>query len=330
MISRPKPARAIEGDRHSTKKGVQIFLGGGLAVVLVVVGVIGIYLNAIRRTFDDNVHRIDGVIEPASTEHHDTLNYLLMGSDSRTPSTDRGRSDALMLVHVNGNRDTVYIVSYPRDMWVPIPDHGTAKINAAYAYGGMALTVRTMEDLNQIPIDHVAITDFTSFEEMTTALGGITVDNQHYSAAEGYVFPEGEITVEGKEALVYVRERYQLPNGDFDRAERQRMVVGGIMDKALSAEVLTNPAKFTEFVSTVSKYLTVDASLSDTELLTTAMSLRGITRDDIHLLQAPVSGTGMSADGQAIDYVDQAKLAELQEALQTDTMDRYVAKYPAG
>lgn len=314
----------------SSGRVLLISLAGLLAVVLVVVGAIGIYLNAIRKSFDDNVQRVEGLVTPTPKEPGDTLNYLLMGTDSRDVETDRGRSDALMLVHVSGDRDAVYIVSYPRDMWVPIPDHGTAKINAAYAYGGMALTVRTMEELNQVPIDHVALTNFEGFKDMTASLGGVTVDNPHPSTSGGFDFPTGQITVEGDQALAYVRERYDLPGGDFDRAERQRLVVQAVLKKALSAEVLANPGRFTDFVSSFSRYLTVDAALTDTELLSTAMSMRNLRGEDIYVLQAPVSGTGTSSDGQSIDIVDQEKLAELQRALQEDTMDQYRAKYPEG
>lgn len=322
----------VDKDRPSAGQVLLIALGGLLAVVLVVVGAIGIYLNAIRNSFDDNVQRVEGLItaSPTPKEPGDTLNYVLMGTDSRDIETDRGRSDALMLVHVSGDRDAVYIISYPRDMWVPIPDHGTAKINAAYAYGGMALTVRTMEDLNQVPIDHVALTNFDGFRDMTTSLGGVTLENPHPSNSGGFDFPTGQITVEGDQALAYVRERYQLPGGDFDRAERQRLVVQAILDKALSAEVLADPGRFTDFVSAFSRYLTVDAGLTDGELLSTAMSMRGLRSEDIYVLQAPVSGTGTSSDGQSIDIVDQDRLAELQQALQDDTMDEYRAKYPEG
>lgn len=323
------PPGADDADRRSSRRALGIALGALLAVVLIIVGVVGIYLNAIRKSFDDNVDRVEGIITPAPRTD-DTLNYVLMGTDSRDVANDRGRSDALMLVHVSGDRDSVYIISYPRDMWVPIPEHGTAKINAAYAYGGAALTVRTMEDLNQVPIDHVAITNFEGFAEMTSALGGVTVDNPHPSHSGDTYFPAGEITVAGEDALAYVRERYDLPGGDFDRAERQRLVVQGILRKALSAEVLADPGRFTDFVTAFSRYLTVDEGLTNAELLRTGMSLRGLRADDIYVLQAPVSGVGTSADGQSIDIVDQERLAELQQALQEDTMDQYRARYPEG
>lgn len=321
--------------RMSRWRVLALALGGLFAVALILAGAAGLYLNAVRASFDENVNRADGLLPaPSAAAPHagpgtDAQNWIVMGTDTRDASRERGRSDALMLVHIPADRSDVYVISYPRDMWVPIPGHGSAKINAAYSYGGMALTVRTMEDLNQVPVDHVAMSDFEGFKDMTVALGGVEVDNKVASRYSGCDFPAGRITVQGDCALVFVRERYDLPRGDFDRAERQRSVVAGIMGKAVSGEVLADPARFTSFVGAFSRYLTVDAGLSDREMLSTAMSLRGITPDRIHALQAPVAGTGTSRDGQSIDIVDAARMAELAEALASDRMDEYVAAHPS-
>ena len=99
-----------------------------------------------------------------------------MGSDS-LGSHDRGRSDVLMLAHVPPGRDAVYVVSFPRDMWVEVPGRGHAKINAAYAYGGDALATRTLESLVGVRMDHAAKIDFEGFTGLTPELGGVTVDH---------------------------------------------------------------------------------------------------------------------------------------------------------
>ena len=119
-------------------------------------------------------------------------------------------------------------------------------------------------------MDHVALIDFDGFINLTEELGGVTVDNEHASKSRGYTFPEGRITVEGDEALAFVRERYALPNGDLDRAERQRLVVKAILQKGLSRETIADPAEFTRFVAGVSKHLTIDDELSDSEIRRTA------------------------------------------------------------
>ena len=135
----------------------------------------------------------------------------------------------------------------------------------------------------------------------------------------------GEITIEGDEALAYVRERKQLPEGDLDRAERQRLVAQAILRKALSPEVIANPLQFNRIVGSVAKQVTVDRGLTGSELRSTALSIR-FQPNRIASLQAPISGFGTSADGQSIDVVDQRKLAELASALKADDLQSYLRR----
>ena len=99
--------------------------------------------------------------------------------------------------------------------------------------------------------------------------------------------------------------------------------------KGKAQDLIADPVRFTGFVGNLAKHVTVDTGLSDAEIRSTALSLR-LRSDDIELLQAPLRGFGTSPSGESIDLVDQDKLRELSEALQQDTMDRYVAKYPQG
>jgi LCP family protein required for cell wall assembly len=256
------------------------------------------------------------------------VNYVLLGSDSRvTTDASQGRSDVLMVMHLAGDRKSAYVISFPRDMYVPIPGHGKNKINAAFAFGGPQLTVRTVEGLVDTRMDHVALIDFEGFINLTEQLGGVTVYNKYPSVSQGYRFPVGNITVRGEEALAYVRERKQLPHGDLDRAERQRVVLQAIIAEGLAKETISNPLKFVSFVRGVSRYVTVDDQLTESELRKTALSLR-LKPGDIQSLQAPISGFGTSPTKQSIDIVDEKKLKELAKALRTDQMDKYVAKYP--
>ena len=122
-----------------------------------------------------------------STLLNKPMNFLLLGSDSR--GQDRGRSDVMMLVHSDPDRAKLYLISLPRDLWVPIPGHGTDKINAAYAYGGAPLAVQTVENLLKVRIDNVALTDFTGFFRLIDDLGGVTVFNEIPSQSLGLSFP---------------------------------------------------------------------------------------------------------------------------------------------
>jgi len=258
-----------------------------------------------------------------------TLNYVLLGSDSRnTADQGDGRSDTIMVVHLTEKRDKAYIISFPRDMYVTIPGHGKAKINSAFELGGAPLTVETLEALTRTRMDHVVLVDFEGFVELTEDLGGVTVTNKSSFTSHGYTYPKGKITIKGKEALWFVRERHALPGGDLDRAENQRKVIKAIVSKGLSPKVVSDPVKFTSFIGGLAKHLTVDDTLGDSEIRTTALSLR-LTGKDIELMQAPLSGFA-SVNGQSVDVVDTARMSELASALRDDKVGNYLKKYPQG
>jgi LCP family protein required for cell wall assembly len=309
-------------------------------VSVLLVAVIGaglLYAATIDRSVTRNINRgvelptdPSSVRPPKEAQETGTLNYVLLGSDSRDPGNEgNGRSDTMMLVHLNAKRTKAYIVSFPRDMYVNIPGYGKNKINAAFAFGGAPLAVRTLENLTEVRMDHVVLIDFEGFIRLTEDLHGVTVTNKTAFTSHGFDYPKGKITIAGEEALWFVRERHQLPGGDLDRAENQRNVIKAVVQKGLSAKVISDPATFTTFIGNVAKHLTVDNELSDGEIRRTALSLR-LGAKDIELLQAPISGFGTSRDGQSIDVVDTAKLAELSTALKKDKLSEYLKKYPQG
>ena len=317
-----------------------------LVALLAVIALVGVgslvagvlYVVAIDRAVNQNLQHASDQL-PAETPSAgetprpkrtgEAINYVLLGSDSRSTDSAGGRSDVLMVMHLSGDREGAYMISFPRDMYVSIPGRGKDKINAAFAYGGPPLTVRTLEGMLDTRMDHVALIDFEGFINLTQELGGVTVYNKYPSVSAGYKFPVGNVTVQGEQALAYVRERKQLPHGDLDRAERQRAVLQAILAKGLAKETVSNPLKFVSFVRGVSRHVTVDDQLTDAQPRKTALSLR-LTPSDIHMLQAPISGFGTSPTNQSIDVVDQKKLKELAKALETDRMDTYVDKYPKG
>lgn len=324
--------------RRKRRKFATVFFSVLLVLLLAGGGVFAYYMTRVTRAID-NVNRNssmmpsdttpDGTPRPAeptnSTAESQPMTFVLMGSDSR--GSDQGRSDSLIVAYLSGDRKDLYLVSFPRDMWVTIPGKGEAKINAAYAWGGPPLTIATLESMLQVRMQHAAVIDFEGFIKLTDVLGGVTVHNDQASKTGSYTFPEGEITIQGKEALTYVRERKNLQNGDLDRARRQRDVVTAILKKTMTAETLANPVKFANVVDTFAACMTVSDELDSTAIRSIATSLRVNPDTGIHSLQAPLDGFGTSKDGQSIDVVDKQGLAELAKAMQTDTMDTYAAKY---
>lgn len=313
-------------------------------VVLVVLVALagGLYAFTISRSFTHNLNRsgslppdtptapgsLDGTRPKKSPD--DSVNYVLVGSDSRNPGNKQSnaRSDTLMMVHLDSDRHAAYVISFPRDMYVKIPGKGKNKINAAYAFGGTELAVRTLEELTDVRMDHVLQIDFTGFIELTKQLGGVTVTNSHAFTSHGHRYPKGKITIEGKQALRFVRERHKLPHGDLDRAKNQRKVVQAILAKGMSKDTIRNPVKFTRFVSGVAKHITADRQLSNSKIRKTALSLR-MGSSDVHQIQAPIAGFKTVHGVGSIDVVDTAKMAELSTALQNDELAAYAKKHPS-
>src|SRR5215210_2274420 len=225
---------------QSRRPGRRIWLP--LAFVAIAVLVIGslttglLYAFTVDKAVNDNLRRQSvmprdapgrGVKPrptrpPAGSRGHDAQNYVLIGADDSAGGVSR--SDALLVLHLAADRRSAYLLSFPRDLWVPIPGYGRNKINAAYAFGGAELTVATLEGLLDVRMDHVAQVDLDGFVGLTDELGGARVYNKHPSVSSGHSFPAGWITISGEQALAYVRERKQLPRGDLDRSERPRSV----------------------------------------------------------------------------------------------------------
>ncbi len=302
-------------------------LAGLLALGLLVIGFYAVRgvqaLDQITRSstlLPDDSDRPSATV-PTSAGGKAPVNFVLMGSDTR--GGERGRSDVLMIAHLDAARDRIYLISFPRDMYVTIPGHGKNKINAAYSFGGPALAVRTLEKLLDVRMDHTAIIDFEGFIGLSNEVGGVTFFNEINSASGGYTYPRGDLTLSGEKLLAYVRERYDLPGGDLDRAARQRTVVKALVLKLLKPQTLANPVTFNAVADRIGGYFTVDDKLTNNEVWDLATSVQLQRGSDIRQLQAPISGFGRSPAGASIDIVDAAKLDRLATALRTDDLEPY-------
>ena len=209
------------------------------------------------------------------------------------PCPNGGRSDTMMLVHIPANREGVYVTSIMRDTWLDIPGHGKAKINAAFAYGGVALAVQTLEGLLDTRIDHVASIDFEGFKGLTDALGGVQINNPiafSPHGANGMNFPKGVQTLNGEEALTFVRERYAFKDGDYQRVRNQQLYVKAVMSTLLSKETLTDPAKISETVKEFAPYVAVDDTLDAVKVAKLGTSMANVRSGDMHFFTLPEQG----------------------------------------
>jgi LCP family protein required for cell wall assembly len=267
------------------------------------------------------------------------MNILLMGTDRRSDVATTGsgarapewtpgaqRSDTLMLLHIDGSRQVAAVVSIPRDSWVEIPGHGYGKINAAYSYGGPSLTVATVEKLTRIRIDHLAVIDWDGFKELTDHVGGVDIDVPEtvYDEANDVTWTAGRHHLDGTEALLYVRQRYGLPGGDFDRVKRQQAFLRAVMEASLEQEMRLKPQLLYGFLSTVARNVSVDAGWSTGDMAKLLVSMRDFRSANLRFLTAPVAGTSM-VGSQSVVRLDDAAGRVLWRDLRTDRMDQWSA-----
>ena len=337
-----------EESRRSRRRGgsgwrvVRRTLLSLLCVVLLVVagaaGYVG-YLNSkvadIKREAllpSDGAMGPDGKkVDPTKTTKGKKLvtgegtNYLVIGSDAR-PGEGASRADVIQLIHVPKDSSGVYLIHFPRDLYVDVPGRGKDKINHSYAYGGAPLLVQTLQDLLGVKIDHVAKTDFEGFKQMTDSVGGVRVYAEQASSASGnggVDIKQGWNDLDGEQALGFVRERYQLSQGDISRGERQQAWIKAIMTKALTPGILLNPAKFSSFVEAGTSNSVVDDTLTTGKIRSQALKLRNVRGDDIHFVTAPYSGYGTGRGGMSIVVLDEPGMDRLADALATDSMDSF-------
>ena len=143
---------------------------------------------------------------------------LLLGSDQRSGAEAQyvtgARADTIMVLHIPEDGSAAYLVSIMRDTWVNIPGYGSHKVNAGLNYGGVDLQVATIEQLLGIQMDHVAEIDFQGFKALVDTLGGVTVDVPLNFSTDNYTFTAGPQTLNGGQALEFVRQRYAFSDGD--------------------------------------------------------------------------------------------------------------------
>lgn len=230
-----------------------------------------------------------------------------------------------MTAHISAERDKIYLVSFPPHSYVTIPGRGRNKLNAAYAFGGPPLLVRTLETLTGVRIDHVAEIGFDGFRDLTDALDGVDVTVAESSSVPGtpYRWSAGNHRMDGEEALMFVRQRHGLAGGDLGRVERQQAFVEAVLLRALSRDTLTDPRKLSKVVDAGTRYLTVDDELDTGKLRKLGISLRHVRGDDISFVTAPVAGLGRSPAGASIVRLDPARLAWLSSGLRQDQMGNY-------
>ncbi|MET9593756.1 LCP family protein [Streptomyces sp. NPDC006516] len=239
----------------------------------------------------------------------DAQNILLIGSDTRSGDNsaygrdDGGsqRSDTTILLHLAADRRSATAVSIPRDLMTAIPACHTAKgkatkeqfaqFNWAFELGGTACTIRTVEKMTGIRVDHHMVIDFSGFKDMVDAVDGVEVClKKPVDDADAHLkLPAGRQKLDGEEALGYVRARKSIGNGsDTERMDRQQKFLGALVNKMQSNGVLLNPTRLYPVLDAATKSLTTDPGLDSLrDLYDLVRGMRNVPTDKVQFLTVP-------------------------------------------
>jgi LCP family protein required for cell wall assembly len=282
------------------------------AIAIVAWSIVSFFV--IRGGVNDANERIGGAALAALSEAPGSAlttpqTILFLGVDTGGARTDTGRADSIVLMRTDPDSHQISLLSVPRDFRVEIPGHGLDKINAAYALGGTALMIETVENLTRTPIHHAALIDFDSFPEVIDAVGGVAIDvpapivsnrfdcpfpsKLRCESWDGWKFAPVTQTMDGKRALIYsrVREnRLDESESDITRGARQQAVIRAIVDQLVSLRTF---ARLPFVGRDVTRPLTTD--LTTSELFELAWVTARAQNDN--MVQCRLGGTPSSVNG---------------------------------
>jgi LCP family protein required for cell wall assembly len=282
--------------------------------------------------------RVDAYGKPLPRE---VLDMLHAGKSDGELNTD-----TMILVHIPVDGTRAIAISFPRDSWVQLAgDFGKHRLNSAFAYAyndareklanapdektrdeqakveGRKNLIATIQNLvgQSVTIDRYAEVNLLSFFNVTNAIGGVEVclNAPAHDPLSGADFPAGKQTIAGAQALAFVRQRHQLPNGDLDRIVRQQVFLGAIANKVLSADMLTSPTKVRQLVNAVKGSVILS---NGWQLSTFASQMSGLTSGGIDFYTIPVVGEA-KIGGADVLRIDQQQVASFVSSLVTDESD---------
>ncbi|MEK4425304.1 LCP family glycopolymer transferase [Solibacillus sp. FSL K6-1523] len=231
-----KQLRSTKNKKSTIKK---VILWTLLIIALLLGGIGFYYYNSFQKAFSKMNNTEENVPDaiPDILPHIDPFSVLLLGIDER--EHDTGRTDTMIVVTVNPDLGTMKMLSIPRDSRVEIVGNDTTeKINHAYARGGIPMSIATVEEALDVPIDFYVAVNMEGFLSLIDVLGNIEVNNDMELIRNEYTFPKGNISLNGDEALIFSRIRYEDPRGDFGRQLRQKQLLEALFAKAKNPSIL--------------------------------------------------------------------------------------------
>ncbi|MCX7903193.1 MAG: LCP family protein [Caloramator sp.] len=247
-------------------------------------------------------------------EEKGVFNILLVGLDKRFEN-DIGRTDSIILANINTEAKTVKLISFMRDLYVPIPGHGLNRINAAYSLGGPELLMKTLQQDFNIDVQYYISIDFRAFQDLVDKLGGIDVEVKDYEVKEINKYIKevngsratllsgpGYQKLNGQQALSYSRIR-KVGNGDFERTERQRRVLTILINKARNLSIFKLP----DLASTALNY--IKTNIPTGKLMNIAYTVYKFGNTPVETIRVPADGMfqNMRVKGMAVLVPDLEK-----------------------
>lgn len=331
---RPKP-------RKSRKKKALIWTSGGMALILVLLAAAAF---VIYRKLNGNIDKVEVAGEDHAAVIDGPVNILVMGTDKRTGEGNTsygdmnspGHADTTLLFHVSEDRTNATALSIPRDMVTDIPDCKTKQENGKWktipgTYGTKfneslgqfgrdpGCTWKTVEKLTGLDVNHFILADFNAVKDLSSAVGGVEVclAEDINDPKSKLNLPAGRHTIEGEDALAFVRTRYSVGYGsDLSRIELQQQFLSSLIRKMKSGGSLSNPKKLYDLADAATNALTVDSGIgSAKKLMDLANDLKKVPQDDITFATLPVLD---NPDDPATVVMDEAKAKPLFKLLDAD------------
>ena len=301
------------GRANRNKKKKWPWIVGGIGIIILAILIYGI---VIFKSFTDTAKGIHEPIDrevsekrekPVVFKDQEPFSVLVLGVDER--EGDAGRSDTVIVLTVNPETNSTKMVSIPRDTYTEIVGYGSKhKINHAYAYGGLEMSMSTVENLLDIPLDYVVQVNMDSFKDIVNAVGGVNVNNSLNFKADNYSFPSGEISLNGDEALAFIRMRKEDPRGDFGRQDRQKQVLQAVLREGASVNSLLN---FNSIFDAIGKNIRTNMTFD--EMVEVQKNYRDAAKkiDQLYIEK----GTGETIDELWYYIMNDAELENIQNEL---------------
>ncbi|MER8235506.1 LCP family protein [Streptomyces sp. NPDC094049] len=318
--------------RMATALSVTVLLAGGIG-------------HAVVTGLDTGITRVDPFKDMKNRpQGGHGMNVLVVGTDGRDRITPEERTryrlggapchctDTVMLVHISEDRERASVVSLPRDSYAEMPEHTDltsgnkhhahpVKLNAAYAEGGPGLTVRTVESMTGVKIDHYLELDFASFMRTVDAVGGVQICTSRplKDANTGLDLPAGTHELNGGQALQYVRSRHIDGAADIGRMQRQQRFMAALIERMSSGGVLLNPVRFREVATTMLSSVRADEEFGTDQLLALAKAMHGFTPASSEFVSVPIGDMSFPVKGigSTVKW-DAARAQKLFQSLRED------------